>query len=47
MEHEANYLPPSSADVKNTWSCTSTLPYVLIAYCLIKHRMRLRGFVLS
>jgi hypothetical protein len=24
--HEADHSPPSSAEVKNAWSCTSTLP---------------------
>jgi hypothetical protein len=36
-----DHSPPSSADVKNAWSCTSTLPYVFTAWCLVKHRMRL------
>jgi hypothetical protein len=34
---ETNYSSPSSAEVKNMWSYTSTPPYVL-ACCLIKHR---------
>jgi hypothetical protein len=34
--HEANHLPPSSAEVKNTWSYTSTPLYVFMAWCLIK-----------
>jgi len=29
---------PSSAEVKNAWSCTSTLRYVFMAWCLVKHR---------
>jgi len=30
-------LPPSSAEVKNAWSYTSTPPYCM-AWCLVKHR---------
>jgi hypothetical protein len=36
--HEADYSPPSSAEVKNTWSYTSTPPYVFMAWCLVKYR---------
>jgi hypothetical protein len=28
---EADHSPPSSAEVKNTWIYTSTLPYVFMA----------------
>jgi hypothetical protein len=35
--HWVDYWSPSSAKVKNAWSCTSTSPYVFIAWCLIKH----------
>jgi hypothetical protein len=35
---EADHSPPSSAEVKNTWSYTSTPQYVLVAWCLVKHR---------
>jgi hypothetical protein len=35
MRSEADHLPPSSADGRNTWSCTSTPLYVFIAWCLI------------
>jgi hypothetical protein len=36
---EADYSPPSSAEVKNAWSYTSTPPkYVFMAWCLVKHR---------
>jgi len=35
---EAEYSPPSSTEVKNMWSCTSTSPYVFIALCLMKHK---------
>jgi len=28
--HNANYSPPSSAEVKNGWHCTSNLPYAFM-----------------
>jgi hypothetical protein len=40
-EREADHLPPSNAEVKNAWSYTSTLPYVFMAWCLIKQWIRL------
>ena len=36
--HEVDHSPPSSAEVKNVWSYTLTLPYVFIAMRLVKHR---------
>jgi hypothetical protein len=36
---EADHSPASSAEVKNAWSYTSTLPYVLMAWCLVKCRV--------
>jgi hypothetical protein len=36
---EADYSPPSSAEVKNVWSCTATPQYVLMACYLVKHRV--------
>jgi hypothetical protein len=33
---------PSSAEVKNAWSCTSTLQYVFMRWCLTKHGVILR-----
>jgi hypothetical protein len=38
LEVEAGHSPPSSAEVKNAWSYTSTSQYVFMAWCLIKHR---------
>jgi len=38
--------PPSTAEVKNAWNCTSTPPYAFMAWCL-KYRIRLHGVVLS
>jgi hypothetical protein len=35
---EADHSPPSSAEVKNAWSCISTPQYVFMAWCLVKHR---------
>jgi hypothetical protein len=35
---ESDHPPSSSAEVNNTWSNTSTPPYVFIAWCLVKHR---------
>jgi hypothetical protein len=34
---EADYLPPSSAEGENEWSCTSNPLYVCMAWFLIKH----------
>jgi hypothetical protein len=35
---EADHSPPSSAEVKRIWIHTSTSPWVLMAWCLIKQR---------
>jgi hypothetical protein len=35
---EADHSTPSSAEVKNEWSYTSTPKYVFMAWCLVKHR---------
>jgi hypothetical protein len=35
---EADHSPPSSAEVKNALSYTSTSQYVFLAWCLVKHR---------
>jgi hypothetical protein len=32
---EANHTPPTSAQVKKTWTYTSTAPYVFMAWCLV------------
>jgi len=34
--YEADHSPPSSAEVKNAWSCISTSQYALMAWCSIK-----------
>jgi hypothetical protein len=33
-EHEADYSPWSSSEVKSVWSFTSNPPYVFMACCL-------------
>jgi hypothetical protein len=43
---EAGYSPPSSATVKKAWNYTSTLPYVFMSWCLVKH-MRLKPFPMA
>jgi hypothetical protein len=35
---EADHSPPSSAEVKNAWSYTSTPQYTSMAWCLVKHK---------
>jgi hypothetical protein len=45
-EREADPTLSSSAEVKNAWSYTSTLPYVFMAWCLVKEWMRVHGMVL-
>jgi len=30
--HEADYSPPSNAEVKNEWSCMFTPPYVFMVW---------------
>jgi hypothetical protein len=35
---ETDHSPPSSAEVKNTWSYTFTLSYVFTAWCTVKYR---------
>jgi hypothetical protein len=35
---EANHSPPSSTEVKNEWSYTSTLQYIFMARCLVKYK---------
>jgi hypothetical protein len=36
--YEADHTPPSSAKVKKEWSFSSTLPYVYMAWCVVKHK---------
>jgi hypothetical protein len=37
----------SNAEVKNTWSYTSTSPYVSMVWRLIRYRIRLHGMVVN
>jgi hypothetical protein len=35
---EADHLLPSSAEVRNTWSCTSTPKYAFKTWCSVKNK---------
>jgi hypothetical protein len=37
LKREADHSPPSSVELKNAWSYTSTSPYVFMAWYLVKH----------
>jgi hypothetical protein len=41
LGHEADHLPPSSAEVKNVWSYTSTPQYAFIVLCPVKNKLPL------
>jgi hypothetical protein len=43
---QAGHSAPSSAEVKNAWSCTSTPSVRLLTSCLIKQGIRFHGVVL-
>jgi len=45
--HEDDHSPPSSAEVKNAWSNTSTSSYVLTEWFLLKHIIRHYAVVLN
>jgi hypothetical protein len=34
----ADPSPRNSAEVKNAWGYTSTIPYIFMSWCLVKHR---------
>jgi hypothetical protein len=36
-KRDSHDFPPSNAKVKSTWSYTSTIQYVFMAWCLTKH----------
>jgi len=38
LGRETAHSPPSSAEVKNSWSYTSIPPYVFVAWYSVKHR---------
>jgi hypothetical protein len=44
---QADHQPPSSSEVKNAWSYTSTSPYIYMAWFLIKQGIRLHGVELN
>jgi len=44
---EVDHSPPSSAKVKNVWSCTPLPQHVFMARCLLKYRIRLHGMVVK
>jgi hypothetical protein len=44
---EPDHSSTSNTEVKETWNYTSISPNVFRAWCLIKHRIRLYGVVLS
>jgi hypothetical protein len=46
LGREADHSLPSSAEVKNAWSCTSAPQYVFMAWCLVNHRDNLLYFTL-
>jgi hypothetical protein len=46
-ESEADHSSPSSAEVKNAWSYTSTSQYAFMAWCLGKAQEKLSLFTFS
>jgi hypothetical protein len=44
---EADHSPPSSAEVKNAWSSTTSPPHVFMTRCLVTYRIGLSGVVLN
>jgi hypothetical protein len=44
---EADHSPPSSAKVNNEWSCTSSPPYVFMAWCLVRCSLSVFDVVLN
>jgi hypothetical protein len=38
LGYEADYSPPPSSEVKNSWSYASTPSYVFMTWSLIKHK---------
>jgi hypothetical protein len=44
---EADHLPPSSAEVKNEWSCTSTPQYAFMAWCSVKAQRQLYLYLIA
>jgi hypothetical protein len=44
--HEADHPLPSCAEVKNTYSYSSTFPYLFMMWCLIKLRVKFTFYLL-
>jgi hypothetical protein len=44
---EADHSPPYGAGDEKSWRYASTLPYVLTAWCLVKHGILVHGVVLG
>jgi hypothetical protein len=44
---EADHSPPSSAEIKNAWSYTSTPQNAFIAWCSVKEKAQGRIYILS
>jgi hypothetical protein len=47
LKREADHLPPSSAENKNVWIYSFTLPHIFIAWYLVTYRIYLHGVVLG
>jgi len=47
LGHEADHSFPSTIMVMNAWCYTFTLPYICMAWNLIKHRTCLHGIILG
>jgi hypothetical protein len=44
---EADHSPSSCAQVKNAWSCKSTVPYVFMAWYLIRPRDNVTSYLMA
>jgi len=42
---EVDHSPPCTAEVKNAWSCISTLKYVFMAWCSVKAQGQLYLYI--
>jgi hypothetical protein len=45
--NETAEIPDIRAEAENAWSCTFLPQYVFMTWCLVKHRTRVHGVVLS
>jgi hypothetical protein len=43
----ADHSPPFSAEVKNAWSCTSTPPFVFMAWCMVSVLNKLKSIIIK